>query len=98
MKQRENKKANDLEIYDFYANIENMNKHKLSNLTVYIEQDEDGVFVGSIPVLNSCYAEGKTQAEMLKNLEKVAKLCLRNQKKIGINAFVGIQNIELKNA
>ena len=62
-----------------------MKKHKLNNLTVYIEKDEDGVFVGSIPTIQSCYAEGKTQTEMLKNLEQVAKLCLRNQKKEEIN-------------
>ena len=75
-----------------------MKKHNLNNLTVYIEKDEDGVFVGSIPALQSCCAEGQTQAEMLKNLEQVARLCLRNQKKIGINTFIGIQNITLKNA
>ncbi len=74
-----------------------MKKHNLNNLTVYIEKDEDGVFIGSIPALQSCYAEGKTQEEMLKNLEQVAKLCLRNQK-LEINTFVGIQNITLKNA
>ncbi|MCB9805704.1 type II toxin-antitoxin system HicB family antitoxin [Candidatus Nomurabacteria bacterium] len=75
-----------------------MKKQRLNNLVVYIEKDEDGVFVGSIPTLQSCYAEGKTQVEMLKNLEQVAKLCLRNQKKTKINTFVGIQNITLKNA
>lgn len=75
-----------------------MNKHKINNLTVYIEKDENGVFVGSIPTLQSCYAEGSTQEEMLKNLEQVALLCLRNQKKVGISTFIGIKNIVLKNA
>lgn len=75
-----------------------MKKYKLKNFTVYIEKDEDGVFVGSIPTLRSCYAEGRTQTEMLKNLKQVAILCLRNQKKTGINTFVGIQNIDLKHA
>jgi predicted RNase H-like HicB family nuclease len=75
-----------------------MKKHKINNLTVYIEKDEDGIFIGSIPTLQSCYAEGKTQAEMLKNLEQIAILCLRNQSKMGINTFVGIQNITFKNA
>jgi predicted RNase H-like HicB family nuclease len=75
-----------------------MKKHKINNLTVYLEKDEDGIFIGSIPVLQSCYAEGKTQVEMLKNLEQVAILCLRNQSKMGINTFIGIQNITLKDA
>lgn len=46
--------------------------------TVYIEKDEDGVFVGSIPTVSSCYAQGQTQEEMLKNLQEVLCLCLRN--------------------
>jgi len=51
---------------------------KNSLFTVYIEQDEDGVFIGSVPSVPSCYAQGKTQEEMLDNLRDVLKLCLRN--------------------
>ena len=65
--------------------------HKLNKLVVYVEKDEDGIFIGSVPSIQSCYAEGKTQAEMLKNLEQVARLCIRNQKKTRINTFVGVQ-------
>lgn len=46
--------------------------------TVYIEQDEDGIFIGSIPSVPSCYAQGETQEKMLKNLRQVLKLCMRN--------------------
>ncbi len=49
--------------------------------TVYIEQDEDGIFVGSVPTISSCHAEGKTQEKMLKNLQEVLALCLRNADK-----------------
>lgn len=68
--------------------------------TVFIEQDEDGVFIGSIPSVPSCYAEGKTQKEMLKNLEHVLKLCLRNvdAKNFVKTKFVGIQNMEFNYA
>ena len=65
--------------------------------TVYIEKDEDGVFIGSVPQLASCYAQGKTQEEMLSNLKEVILLCDRNQKGAG-HTFVGIQNIELSHA
>ena len=73
---------------------------KNAQFTVYIEQDEDGMFIGSIPSIPSCYAQGKTQEEMLENLEEVVKLCLRNldKKHIEHNRFVGIQNIELSHA
>ncbi len=73
---------------------------KTGQFTVYIEQDEDGIFIGSIPAVPSCYAEGKTQEEMLRNLSEVLKLCLRNvdKKFIQKNRFVGIQNLELSHA
>jgi len=66
------------------------------NFTVYIERDEDGVFIGSIPTIPSCYAQGKTQEDMLKNLREVLRLCLRNNKNTLENTkFVGIQNLEV---
>lgn len=68
--------------------------------TVYIEQDEDGVFIGSIPTIPSCYAQGKTQEEMLKNLQEVLRLCLRNTDHHNLEntKFVGIQNLEISYA
>lgn len=73
---------------------------KTKQFTVYIEQDEDGMFVGSIPAVPSCHAEGKTQEEMMKNLAEVLRLCLRNvnKKEVMQTKFVGIQNLELINA
>ena len=70
------------------------------NLTVYIERDEDGIFIGSIPTISSCYAQGKTQEEMLKNLREVLILCLRNTNKDTLEntKFVGIQNLEINYA
>ncbi|PJC36764.1 hypothetical protein CO046_04030 [Candidatus Peregrinibacteria bacterium CG_4_9_14_0_2_um_filter_53_11] len=73
---------------------------KTAQFTVYIEQDEDGIFIGSIPAIPSCHAEGKTQAVMLKNLSEVLELCLRNidKKEIMKTKFIGIQNLELSHA
>ena len=73
---------------------------KKMQFTVYIEQDEDGMYVGSVPAIRSCHAQGKTQEEMLNNLEDVIKLCLRNEnkKEIEKHKFVGIQNVELSYA
>lgn len=51
---------------------------KKNQFIVYIEQDEDGVYVGSVPSIPCCHAQGDTQEEMLKNLTEVGKLCLRN--------------------
>jgi len=73
---------------------------KNTNFTVYIEQDEDGMFIGSVPVVPACHAEGRTQKEMLENLQQVLKLCLRNTnvKEAERTKFVGIQNLEFKYA
>ena len=72
----------------------------LNQFVVYIEQDEDGVFVGSVPSVIGCHAQGDTQAEMLANLQEVLTLCLRNMKKeeVSPTKFIGIQNIELAHA
>ncbi len=73
---------------------------KKTLFTAYIEQDEDGVFIGSVPSMPSCYAQGKTQEKMLKNLQQVLKLCLRNSdyKEVEKTRFVGIQNLKISNA
>jgi len=72
---------------------------KPTSFTVYIEQDEDGVFIGSIPLIPSCYAQGNTEEEMLSNLQEVLKLCLRNidQASLKKMKFVGIHNLEVVN-
>ena len=73
---------------------------KKIQFVVYIEQDEDGVYIGSVPSIPNCHAQGDTQEEMLKNLTEVAKLCLRNSDKKAIkkSRFIGIQNFELSHA
>ena len=50
----------------------------MKNYTVYIEQDEDGVFVGSVPTLAGCYSQGTTVDELMHNLRDVVTLCARN--------------------
>lgn len=73
---------------------------KHTSFAVYIEQDEDGVFIGSIPLIPSCYAQGDTEEKMLANLQEVLRLCLRNvdQASLEKTKFVGIHNLEVVNA
>ena len=67
---------------------------------VHIEQDEDWIFVGSIPSITNCYAQWDTQEEMLKNLKEVLTLCLRNlDKDLVLNThFVWVQNLTVEYA
>ena len=73
---------------------------KQTSFAVYIEQDEEGVFIGSIPSIPSCYAQGATEEEMLANLQEVLRLCLRNvdQGTLAKTRFVGIHTVEVANA
>ena len=73
---------------------------KCTSFAVYIEQDEDGVFIGSIPSIPGCHAQGDTEEEMLHNLQEVLKLCLRNidRESLEKTRFVGLHNLEIANA
>ena len=44
---------------------------------VLIERDEDGFFVGEVPQLRGCYTQGRTLDELLKNIQEVIELCLK---------------------
>ena len=43
---------------------------------VIIEQDEDGYFVASVPVLPGCYTQAKTIAELRRRIREAISLCL----------------------
>jgi len=64
---------------------------------VIIERDEDGFFVGEVPRLRGCYAQGKTLDELMKNIEEVIKLCLEEEEadEIPSTTFIGVQKIEI---
>lgn len=48
---------------------------------VLIEQDEDGIYVASIPELPGCISQGKTRAETLANIKDAAYGYLASLKK-----------------
>jgi predicted RNase H-like HicB family nuclease len=52
-------------------------------LPVVITQDEDGYYLAEVPVLTSCYTQGKTKAEALANIKEVIPLCLEHMSKEG---------------
>jgi len=63
---------------------------------VYIEQDEDGFFVGEVPRLRACYAQGCTMDELMKNISQVIEMCLEEQDEAeNYSTFVGIQKVTL---
>ena len=74
---------------------------KVLNYRVIFEQDEEGIFMASVPSLQGCYTEGDTFEEVLKNIEDVIKLHIKAKKERGLplddskTEFVGIKNITL---
>ena len=47
---------------------------------VLIEQDEDGLYVASVPELPGCYTQGKTLEEVRKRVREVIRLVLESDK------------------
>ena len=48
-------------------------------LKVIIEKGTDGYFVVHCPSLKSCWSQGKTKEEALKNIREVIDLCLEEK-------------------
>ena len=47
---------------------------------VLIEQDENGVYVASVPELTGCYTQGKTLEEVRKRIKEAIELVLESDK------------------
>jgi len=56
---------------------------KTLKLPVVITQDEDGYFLAEVPVLTSCFTQGKTKEEALANIKEVIPLCLEHMAEEG---------------
>jgi len=54
-----------------------MKKHVLP---IVIEKDEDGYYVVECPLFQSCYTQGKTLDDAVKNIKEVIALCLEEKK------------------
>jgi len=70
---------------------------KKTNFIAYIEKDEDGIFIGSIPSVLNCHAQGETREELMSNLKEVLVLCLRNLDSDSVRgtSFIGMEQFEM---
>jgi len=67
---------------------------KTQQLTVLIEQDEDGYYVATVPALRSCYTQAKSLPALRKRVLEVIKLCLA-QERPASQKFVAVERIEI---
>jgi len=85
-----------------------MEKQKKSlQFKVLIEQDEDGIYVASVPELPGCYTQGKSLDVVNKRIQEVIELVLDSDKTAreeklkspgSSPRFFGIQDIEISYA
>ena len=52
------------------------NVSKNLQFKVLIEQDENGVFVASVPAIPGCHTQGDTYEEAVERIEEAIQLCL----------------------
>jgi len=52
-----------------------MNKKKIK-LSVLIEQDEDGVYLATVPELKSCYTYAHSLEELFPRIKEAVELCI----------------------
>ena len=83
---------------------------KVLNFKVLIEQDEDGVFIASVPAIPGCHTQGKTYEEVVENVKEAIELCLEvaekdsdyrakidwGEAKIGKGRFLGVTEIPVR--
>lgn len=69
-------------------------KTQQQHITVLIEKDEDGFYVGSVPSLKSCYTQAKTLEELYPRIKEAVELCLEVEKPTPMQ-FIGVQQLEI---
>jgi predicted RNase H-like HicB family nuclease len=66
--------------------------------TMVIEQDEDGIYVASVPELEGCHTQAKTLDELRERIKEAIELYLEVESDLihetPLN-FVGIQKVEV---
>lgn len=84
-----------------------MKPMKVLRFKVLIEQDEDGLYVASVPELMGCYTQGSTLEEVRKRIREVIKLVLETDeeaKKEKLSSpsatphFFGIEDVSISYA
>ncbi len=61
--------------------------------TVVVEQDEDGLYVASVPLLQGCYTQGETYEEALENIRDAIKLHIEARRASGEPVPIEVTNL-----
>ena len=70
---------------------------QITDFIVFIEQDEDGIYVARVPEIEGCYTQGKNLQETLERIKEAIEVCLEADKnEINPMRFIGIQKIQVE--
>jgi len=82
----------------FCTGKEEQAMQKEKEFYVVIEKDEDVFFVGEVPALKGCYAQGRNIDELMRNMRDVIGMCLEDETDPVIqNEFIGVQKVSIEN-
>jgi predicted RNase H-like HicB family nuclease len=71
----------------------------MREFTVVIEQDEDGIYVASVPELPGCHTQAKTLDELNRRIKEAIELYLEVVAEKGEERqldFIGIQKVKVE--
>ena len=69
--------------------------NKVYEFPVIIEKDEDGMFLASVPSLSGCHTQAKTLPTLFKRIKEAIVLCVKVNKEIPLNKFIGLHEITI---
>ncbi len=70
----------------------------IKEFTIVIEQDEDGIYVASVPELEGCHTQARTLDELKERMKEAIELYLEVESDLVDEVpleFVGIQKVEV---
>lgn len=65
---------------------------------MFVETDEDGVYIVSCLLFKACRSYGETIEEAMDNIKEVIEMCLEEERESGActgNRFVGVRDLEI---
>ncbi len=71
---------------------------RVLHFPVVLEQDEDGLFVASVPTLRGCMSQGATVDEAMANVKEAIELALEadaDRSEPGLNRLIGLREVEI---
>ena len=67
------------------------------DFNVFIEQDEEGIYVAKVQEIEGCYTQGNTLEEVMERIKEAIEVCLEADKEeVNPMRFIGIQRVQVK--